>query len=53
MITDISPSPDGKYFMITQVNRPFSYIVPYNSFPSVTQIWDIKGNNVKTLLEEP
>jgi dipeptidyl aminopeptidase/acylaminoacyl peptidase len=53
MITDISPSPDGKYFMITQIKRPFSYIVMYNSFPSVTQIWDLKGNNVKTLLEEP
>lgn len=53
MITDISPSPDGKYFMITMINRPFSYIVPYNSFPSVTQIWDLKGNNVKTLIVEP
>lgn len=53
MITDISASPDGKYFMITMINRPFSYIVPYNSFPSVTQIWDLKGNNVKTLIVEP
>jgi dipeptidyl aminopeptidase/acylaminoacyl peptidase len=53
MITDISPSPDGKYFMITLISRPFSYIVPYNSFPSVTQIWDLNGNNIKTLLEEP
>ncbi|MBA4322817.1 MAG: S9 family peptidase, partial [Odoribacter sp.] len=53
MITDISPSPDGKYFMITLISRPFSYIVPYNSFPSVTQIWDLTGNNVKTLIEVP
>ena len=53
MITDISPSPDGQYFMITQINRPFSYIVPFNRFPSLTQIWDIKGNVVKTLIEEP
>ncbi len=53
IITDISPSPDGKYFIIIQVNRPFSYIVPFNSFPTTTQVWDIKGNNIKTLLEEP
>ncbi len=53
MITDISPSPDGQYFMITLIKRPFSYLVPYNMFPSLTQIWDLKGNNVKTLLEEP
>ncbi|MCK4830134.1 S9 family peptidase, partial [bacterium] len=52
MITDISPSPDGQYFMITLINRPFSYIVPFNSFPSSTQIWDIKGNIVKTLIEK-
>lgn len=53
MITDVSPSPDGNYFMITSVKRPFSYIVPYSSFPSVLQIQDLKGNVVKTLLEEP
>jgi hypothetical protein len=39
MITDISPSPDGHYFMITSISKPFSYIVPFNSFPSSTRIW--------------
>jgi dipeptidyl aminopeptidase/acylaminoacyl peptidase len=53
IITDISPSPDGNYFMITLISRPFSYLVPYDNFPSVTQIWDLKGNNIKTLIEEP
>jgi len=53
MITEVSPSPDGHYLLIAQINRPFSYIVPYRSFPTVTQIWDISGNTVKTLLKEP
>jgi dipeptidyl aminopeptidase/acylaminoacyl peptidase len=53
MITDISPSPDGLYFMITLIDRPFSYLVPYYSFPSSTQIWDIKGGLVKTLINKP
>lgn len=53
MITDASPSPDGQYLMITRISRPFSYIVPYYNFPTTTQIWDIKGNLVRTLLEEP
>jgi dipeptidyl aminopeptidase/acylaminoacyl peptidase len=53
MITDISLSPDGQYFMITLISRPFSYIVPFYSFPTLTQIWDLNGNNVKTLLDEP
>jgi dipeptidyl aminopeptidase/acylaminoacyl peptidase len=53
MITDVTPSPDGKYFMITRINKPFSYIVPYSDFPSVTEIWDLRGNNIRTLIEEP
>jgi dipeptidyl aminopeptidase/acylaminoacyl peptidase len=53
MITDISPSPDGQFLLVTIIKRPFSYIVPYNSFPSSQQIWDIKGNVVRSLLEEP
>jgi dipeptidyl aminopeptidase/acylaminoacyl peptidase len=53
LITEISPSPDGNYFIMTLISRPFSYIVPYYSFPSATQICDLKGNNIKTLLEEP
>jgi dipeptidyl aminopeptidase/acylaminoacyl peptidase len=53
MITDISPSPDGQYFMITTINHPFSYMVPFYNFPSSTRIWDIKGNNIRTLLARP
>jgi len=53
MITDVSPSPDGRYLMVSLIRRPFSYIVPYNSFPSSTQIWDLSGSVIKTLIDEP
>ena len=53
MITGADPSPDGRFLLVTLIKRPFSYIVPYYNFPSATQIWDIRGNLVKTLLEEP
>jgi dipeptidyl aminopeptidase/acylaminoacyl peptidase len=53
MITDIAPSPDGNYLMMTIINKPFSYIVPYYLFPTVTQIWDLKGKIIKTLYEAP
>ena len=53
MITSFSPSPDGRFLLMTIINRPFSYIVPYYNFPATTQIWDVKGNIVTTLLEEP
>jgi dipeptidyl aminopeptidase/acylaminoacyl peptidase len=53
MITDITPSPDGNYLMVTTINRPFSYIVPYYLFPTVTQIWDLTGNVIRILYESP
>jgi dipeptidyl aminopeptidase/acylaminoacyl peptidase len=53
MITSASLSPDGTWLITEQLKRPFSYLVPYFSFPAVTQIWDIRGNVVKTLLDRP
>lgn len=53
MITDVSSSPDGKWLLVKKIERPFSYIVPYDFFPSTTEIWDLTGNVVKTLLKKP
>ena len=38
MYGNISFSPDGSYVMITVIQRPFSYLVPYYRFPSTTTI---------------
>ncbi|MEX1241252.1 MAG: prolyl oligopeptidase family serine peptidase [Cyclobacteriaceae bacterium] len=53
IMTDISPSPDGKYVLTTTIDRPFSYMVPYDNFPHTVQIWDMKGNRIRTLLTKP
>ena len=53
VITDFSVSPDGNYILVTTIKKPFSYIVPYNNFPSVIAITDLNGKIVKTLLETP
>ncbi len=53
MITDVSPSPDGNWFLVTITGKPFSYVVPYYYFPSRTEIWDIKGNKVRVMLDKP
>ncbi|MCK4501125.1 PD40 domain-containing protein, partial [Candidatus Babeliales bacterium] len=53
MYSSISFSPDGKYIMISAIKRPFSYIVPYRRFPSVTTIFDPSGKVVKEILEVP
>ena len=46
-------SPDGKYILVTTINRPFSYLVPYSRFPSTTTIYDANGTLVKKVLEVP
>ncbi|MEM6770205.1 MAG: S9 family peptidase, partial [Bacteroidota bacterium] len=43
MYGSLSFSPDGEYLMVTRMERPFSYIVPYYRFPSVTTIYDKAG----------
>ncbi|MEX0996131.1 MAG: prolyl oligopeptidase family serine peptidase [Flavobacteriaceae bacterium] len=49
----ISPSPDGSYFLITEINRPFSYIVTYTRFPTAYNIYDKNGTLVKNLVDVP
>ncbi|WP_299527958.1 prolyl oligopeptidase family serine peptidase [uncultured Lutibacter sp.] len=53
MYRSLSFSPDGNYIMITTIERPFSYLVPYRRFPSKTTIYNSNGTFVKTILEIP
>ncbi|MFZ4544427.1 MAG: hypothetical protein ACOYOA_10285 [Saprospiraceae bacterium] len=38
-------SPDGQYFLITNINRPYSYTLPYSRFPYTTNLYSSKGVN--------
>ncbi len=53
MYRSMSFSPDGNYIMITTIQKPFSYLVPYRRFPSKTAIYDKNANLVNTVLEVP
>lgn len=53
MYMSINFSPDGNYIMVSTVEKPFSYLVPYYRFPSKTVIYDKDAKLVKTLLELP
>lgn len=46
-------SPDGKYYLLTTLQKPFSYIVPYNRFPMTTNVYDMDGKLIKTVNEVP
>lgn len=47
MYTDVSASPNGEYILVSELQKPFSYLVTYNSFPSVDQVFDRNGKLVK------
>ena len=44
-------SPDGNYVMVTTLQKPFSYLVPYKRFPSKVDIYSNTGDYIKTILE--
>lgn len=53
MITDVDPSPDGRYFRVTTMQKPFSYIVQYTSFGRSEQLWAADGRVVAELGTQP
>jgi len=46
-------SPDGNYIMVTTIEKPFSYLVPYSKFPSKTTLYLKDGSFVQTVIEVP
>ncbi|HWC99806.1 MAG TPA: prolyl oligopeptidase family serine peptidase [Candidatus Sulfopaludibacter sp.] len=40
------PSPDGNYFLVTVIHRPFSYLYQARQFPKETDVWDRTGKPV-------
>ena len=53
MFEEISFSPDGKYLLINTLQKPFSYIVPLDRFPSKTVVTDLAGKLIKVVNETP
>lgn len=47
------PSPDGKYFLVSRIHRPYSYLHPIASFARDVEVWDANGNTVYTLAKLP
>ena len=46
-------SPDGNFVLITTLQRPFSYIVPYNRFPMIQQVFNSSGQMIKVVNNVP
>ncbi|MFL1011319.1 alpha/beta hydrolase family protein [Flavisericum labens] len=53
LYSNVSFSPDGNYIMVTTIEKPFSYLVPYSRFPSKTNIYNTNSDLVNAFLEVP
>ncbi|HLP18254.1 MAG TPA: S9 family peptidase, partial [Bacteroidota bacterium] len=46
-------SPDERFVLVTKLEHPFSYRVPYDDFARSVDVWDRKGTLVKTIAKFP
>lgn len=53
MYLDEDFSPDGNYLLLTTLTRPFSYVVPFYSFPNKTDIYTSDGKLLRHFSEQP
>ena len=49
----VSPSPDGRFFLVETVKHPYSYSVPASEFAHAFEIWDVHGRPIKVLADLP
>ncbi|MEO5511368.1 MAG: prolyl oligopeptidase family serine peptidase, partial [Longimicrobiales bacterium] len=48
-----SRSPDGQYLLVTRLNKPYSYLVPARLFPQTVEVWNMRGDVVRTVVDVP
>lgn len=53
MYSGITFSPDGNYVMVSEIQKPFSYLVPYYRFPSKVTIYSQDAKRVEVVNEVP
>ena len=53
LYNEINFSPDGKFILISIIQKPFSYLVPYFRFPMKYVIFSSKGKELTVLHEVP
>lgn len=50
---DTNVSPDGRFILVSRIQRPFSYLYPASRFPKEFEVWDMNGKLVHKLASVP
>jgi len=53
LFSSVDASPDGQYFRVSTVQKPFSYVVQYSAFGSRDAVWDTAGKMVAEITKRP
>jgi dipeptidyl aminopeptidase/acylaminoacyl peptidase len=53
ILDSVTPSPNGEYFLVSKIKRPFSHLVPMARFPQDVEIWDRKGAVARKIADVP
>lgn len=53
LIETASPSPDGRFALVQELHRPFSYTFPAEMFPEKTEVLTLKTGALKLLFDRP
>ncbi|MEM9828646.1 MAG: prolyl oligopeptidase family serine peptidase [Planctomycetota bacterium] len=57
IFSSVRPSPSGQYALVTTIEKPFSYLMTYRSFPRNVSVWKLSanadGDSIKVLAKIP
>jgi dipeptidyl aminopeptidase/acylaminoacyl peptidase len=46
VFASVSPSPNNRYLLVSQIQRPYSYLHPVFAFPREIEVWGLEGKAV-------
>jgi dipeptidyl aminopeptidase/acylaminoacyl peptidase len=53
LYSDVAVAPNGAHLLVTRIERPFVYTLPWSSFPQTIEVWDPRGRVEATIAKVP
>ena len=50
---DVDVSPNGEFVLVSRTLRPYSYLVPAGRFPKEIEVWNLRGEVVARVAQQP